>query len=135
MTISPGTLAGASGRHPWRTIAVWGLALVGAFLLAITLVPDALDGEDGPIQTLESERADQLAPPRPPPPPPPGPRSPPADRPRRRVPAPRPRRPVARPVGCGTFSPALAAVATASLPPRRPSSPRAREGETNDHLG
>jgi hypothetical protein len=60
MTISPGTLAGASARHPWRTIAVWVLALAGAFVLAITLVPDALDGDDGPIQTLESERAEQL---------------------------------------------------------------------------
>ena len=60
MTISPGTLAGASARHPWRTMAVWVLALAGAFVLAITLVPDALDGDDGPIQILESERAEQL---------------------------------------------------------------------------
>ncbi len=57
MTISPGTLAGDSARHPLGTLAAWALVLVGAFPLTITLVPDALDGDDGPIQTLESERA------------------------------------------------------------------------------
>ena len=57
MTLSPGSLAGASGRHPWWTLLGWVFVLVGAFVLAMTLVPDALGGEDGPTQELEFETA------------------------------------------------------------------------------
>jgi RND superfamily putative drug exporter len=60
MTLSPGTLASASGRHPWWTLFGWVLVLAGAFALTITLVADALDGEDGPTQTLEYEKAGNL---------------------------------------------------------------------------
>ncbi|MDA1257032.1 MAG: MMPL family transporter [Chloroflexi bacterium] len=57
MTLSPGSLASVSGRHPWWTLLGWVLVLVGAFALVSTLVADALDGEDGPTQILEFERA------------------------------------------------------------------------------
>ncbi len=60
MTLSPGTLASASGRHPWWTLLGWVLILVGAFFLTITLVSGALDGEDGPTQELEYETAANL---------------------------------------------------------------------------
>ena len=60
MTLSPGTLASASGRHPWWALLGWVLVVAAAFGSALTLVADALDGEDGPthqpVEHFESLR-------------------------------------------------------------------------------
>jgi hypothetical protein len=60
MTLSPGSLASFSARRPWWTLLGFALVMVAALGSCISLVPDALDGEDGPIKTLEFERAENL---------------------------------------------------------------------------
>jgi RND superfamily putative drug exporter len=60
MRISPESLARACGKHPWRILLTWLLALVVAFVLVTTLVEQALDGEQGPTRTLEYQRAQDL---------------------------------------------------------------------------
>ena len=60
LNLSSESLARASGNHPWWTLLAWLLVLVGAFALSATLVESALDGEGGPTQTLEYERAENL---------------------------------------------------------------------------
>ena len=54
-----GRLAGASARHPWRTIAVWLLAVAAAFVLAGNL--DSVLTQDGEVLVeTESDTADGL---------------------------------------------------------------------------
>ncbi|MFP6595206.1 MAG: MMPL family transporter, partial [Dehalococcoidia bacterium] len=60
MTLSPGSLASFSARRPWWTLLGFALVMVAALGSCISLVPDALDGEDGPTKTLEFERAEDL---------------------------------------------------------------------------
>ncbi|MCH7906898.1 MAG: MMPL family transporter [Chloroflexi bacterium] len=60
MTLSPGALAGFSARRPWWTLLGSALVIVAALGSCFTIVPGALDGEDGPTQTLEFERAETL---------------------------------------------------------------------------
>jgi RND superfamily putative drug exporter len=60
MSLSTESIARTSAKHPWWTLLAWLLVLVGAFALNFTLVEDALDGEGGPTQTLEFERAQDL---------------------------------------------------------------------------
>ena len=60
LNLSSESLARASGNHPWWTLLAWLFVLIGAFVLASTLVESALDGEGGPKQTLEFERAQNL---------------------------------------------------------------------------
>ena len=60
MILSSESLARASGKHPWWMMLAWLLILVGAFALISTVVEDALDGEDGPTQTLEYEMVEDL---------------------------------------------------------------------------
>jgi len=60
MTISPGSLASFSARRPWWTLLGFALVMVAALGSFISLVPDALDGDDGPTKTLEFERAANL---------------------------------------------------------------------------
>ena len=60
MRISPESLARTSGNHPWWTLLAWLLVLIGAFVLNFTLLESALDGEGGPTQVLENERAQNL---------------------------------------------------------------------------
>lgn len=60
MSISIENIAGFSGRRPWWTILGWVIVLVIAAGLSATLVPDALDGDQGPTQKLEFEKASDL---------------------------------------------------------------------------
>ena len=60
MTLSPGSLASFSARRPWWTLLGSALVLVAALGSCFTIVPDALDGEDGPTKILEYERAETL---------------------------------------------------------------------------
>ena len=60
MKLSTESLARTSGNHPWWTLLAWLLVLVGAFVLSFTLVESALDGEGGPTQTLENQKAQNL---------------------------------------------------------------------------
>ncbi len=54
-----GRLAGAAARHPWRTIAVWLVAVAAAFMLAGNL--DSVLTQEGDLLTAtESETADGL---------------------------------------------------------------------------
>ncbi len=54
-----GRLAGATARHPWRTIAVWLVVLAGAVMLATNLGSVLTEESDSTVQT-ESERAQDL---------------------------------------------------------------------------
>ena len=60
MALSIEGIAGASGRRPWWTLLGWLLVLLGAGVLFATLVEDALNGDDGPIKTLEYRQASDL---------------------------------------------------------------------------
>jgi RND superfamily putative drug exporter len=53
-------IAGYSGRYPWRIMLGWLIAFIAALGSCVLLVPKALDGERGPIETLEYERAQIL---------------------------------------------------------------------------
>ena len=54
-----GRLAGATARHPWRTIAVWIVVLAGSILLATNLGSVLTEDSDATVQT-ESEQAQDL---------------------------------------------------------------------------
>jgi RND superfamily putative drug exporter len=60
MKLSVVGIAGYSGRHPWRIMLGWLFAFIAALGSCVLLVPEALDGEQGPTQTLEYERAQIL---------------------------------------------------------------------------
>ena len=60
MKVSTESLARTSGKHPWWILLAWLLILAGAFVLSSTLVESALDGEGGPTQTLEYQKAQNL---------------------------------------------------------------------------
>ncbi|MDP6495329.1 MAG: hypothetical protein QGI09_07935, partial [Dehalococcoidia bacterium] len=60
MKVSTESLARTSGKHPWWILLAWLLILAGAFVLSSTLVESALDGEGGPTQTLEYQKAQDL---------------------------------------------------------------------------
>jgi RND superfamily putative drug exporter len=60
LSISIEGIAGFSGRRPWWTLLGWLLILVAAGALASTLLESALDGDDGPTQVLENQRAEDL---------------------------------------------------------------------------
>lgn len=53
-------IAGLSGRRPWWTLLGWVLVIIAAGVLASTMLESALDGEQGPTQVLEYERASDL---------------------------------------------------------------------------
>ncbi len=54
---SPGRLARASAEHPWRTVAVWSVALVASIAIIATLLAGALTTDQGFVSNPESERA------------------------------------------------------------------------------
>jgi putative drug exporter of the RND superfamily len=60
MRVSVEGIASFSGRRPWWVVAGWIVVLVAAGALANTLLDSALDGEQGPTQVLEYERAQIL---------------------------------------------------------------------------
>ena len=60
MRVSVEGIASFSGRHPWRIMIIWAVAFAAALGSCMTIVPDALDGEQGPTQVLEYERAQML---------------------------------------------------------------------------
>jgi uncharacterized membrane protein YdfJ with MMPL/SSD domain len=60
MRISTESLAGASARHPWRTIGLWVLAVVVAFVLIGALLGDALTTEGEVTSPTDSRRAEDL---------------------------------------------------------------------------
>ncbi len=51
-------LAGASARHPWRTIVAWIAVTVAAFVAIAALLGGSLTTEGAPTNNPESERAD-----------------------------------------------------------------------------
>jgi putative drug exporter of the RND superfamily len=53
-------VARASSRHPWRTIVIWVVALVGAGYLAGTQLADVLSNDFRMTNDPESERADEV---------------------------------------------------------------------------
>src|SRR5262245_6546041 len=55
--ISTQAISLASARHPWRTIAVWGVAAVLALAAVAVLLGGALTTEGRPTNNPESERA------------------------------------------------------------------------------
>jgi RND superfamily putative drug exporter len=53
-------LAGACSRHPWRTIAGWGVALVLAFACIAVLLPGNLTSEGGAAGNPEFRQAERI---------------------------------------------------------------------------
>jgi uncharacterized membrane protein YdfJ with MMPL/SSD domain len=49
-----------SGRRPWRAVAAWALALVGAIAITAAFLGSALEGEEEVTSDTESRRADEL---------------------------------------------------------------------------
>lgn len=60
MRVSVEGIASFSGRRPWLVVVGWILVLVASGVLAGTLLESALEGGQGPTQTLEYERAQIL---------------------------------------------------------------------------
>ena len=58
MKLSTQTIAAASARHPWRTIAAWIAVVVIAIVAIVTLLGGSLTTEGAPTNNPESERAD-----------------------------------------------------------------------------
>ena len=58
--LSPEGLSTASARHPVRTLLVWVVALVAAFMASSALLGDALTGDAELTNSPESVRAQQL---------------------------------------------------------------------------
>ena len=54
------SIARRCGAHPWRTLAAWGVALVVALALTVTLLGGALTSEGAVTNNPESQRADTL---------------------------------------------------------------------------
>ena len=60
MNLSPGTLAGRSARHPWRTIGVWLVLLVAITLLASVAGGNTNNQDFGFANAPDSQTADEL---------------------------------------------------------------------------
>src|SRR5215510_5372753 len=57
MTLSTGSVAAASSRHPWRAIGAWVVVTVIAVVAIATLLGGSLTTEGSPTNNPESERA------------------------------------------------------------------------------
>ncbi|MBI2237130.1 MAG: MMPL family transporter [Actinobacteria bacterium] len=60
MRLNPESLARASSRHPWRTIAVWFVILATGFALSTTLLGRALTTDMNFTNEPEAKRAQEL---------------------------------------------------------------------------
>ncbi|MFQ5794969.1 MAG: MMPL family transporter [Candidatus Bipolaricaulia bacterium] len=60
LKLSTEALARKSGQRPWLIIGLWGLALLVALVLNVTLLGDALTTQQGFTNNPESKRADNL---------------------------------------------------------------------------
>ncbi|HSJ50531.1 MAG TPA: MMPL family transporter, partial [Actinomycetota bacterium] len=60
MRLNTETIAKASGRHPWRVVAVWFVVLVTGGVLSATMLGDALTTDFNFTNEPESVRADEL---------------------------------------------------------------------------
>ncbi|MBO40266.1 MAG: hypothetical protein CL729_01825 [Chloroflexi bacterium] len=60
MGISIKGIAGFSGRRPWIIVLGWIIVLAAAAISTVSLVPTALNGGQGPTQTLEYQTAQNL---------------------------------------------------------------------------
>ena len=58
LDLSTEALARASAKHPWRTVAVWAVALAVAVRVIITLLGDARTTDDYFTNDPESDRAE-----------------------------------------------------------------------------
>jgi putative drug exporter of the RND superfamily len=56
--ISPASWARRSAAHPWRVVAVWGVAFVASLAIIATLLSSALTSSTSFIGSTESKRAD-----------------------------------------------------------------------------
>jgi uncharacterized membrane protein YdfJ with MMPL/SSD domain len=59
MRLSTRALAGASARHPWRTLGAWLVATVLAFVAIASLLGGSLTTEGEPTNRPQSERANE----------------------------------------------------------------------------
>jgi RND superfamily putative drug exporter len=60
MRLNPESIAKASGRHPWRTVALWFVILVTGGALSATMLADSLTTDFAFTNKPESVRADEL---------------------------------------------------------------------------
>ena len=60
MSLSTGSLAAASARHPWRTLGAWTLVALLAIVAIVLLLGGSLTTEGKPTNKPESERADEV---------------------------------------------------------------------------
>jgi putative drug exporter of the RND superfamily len=56
--LSPATWARRSAAHPWRVVAVWGVAFAASLVIVATLLSSALTSSTSFIGSTESKRAD-----------------------------------------------------------------------------
>ena len=60
MRLSPETLARASSRHPWRTLAIWFVAIIGMGYLSSVLLSDVLSQDFDFTNKPESVQAQEV---------------------------------------------------------------------------
>src|SRR5215207_6515432 len=57
MRLSTASIAGACSRHPWRTVAAWGLVVVGS-VAAVVFALTGLTSEASGTNNPQSQRAE-----------------------------------------------------------------------------
>jgi putative drug exporter of the RND superfamily len=57
MKLSPESLARSAAEHPWRMVAIWGVALIAGIVIAGTLFGSATTNEQSTTRPAEAERA------------------------------------------------------------------------------
>src|SRR6266571_4156127 len=60
MKVNPERIARASSRHPWRTVAAWGVIVVSAFAFAATGLGDVLTNDIAFTNKPESIKAQDV---------------------------------------------------------------------------
>ena len=59
-SVSPGSLAKASARHPWRVVGLWVVAMVVSFMLVGSMLDDALTTEAAATNNPDSKVGETL---------------------------------------------------------------------------